>query len=119
MNQGDDSGNDCDQLPIVNHTTNRNANRVNVDCDEWFHFAFVNGVVCRSHGKHTTKFHSRNTCSKKISQRVILTINCQLMDVVMWLFVVVGVCEWMDPPMGGSIPFHPHPLIHPTTNPIV
>ena len=41
------------------------------------------------------------------------------MDVVMWLYVMVGVCDWMDPPMGGSIPFHPHPLIHPTTNPIV
>ena len=37
MNQGNDSGNDCDQLPVVNHAANRNANRVNVDCDEWFH----------------------------------------------------------------------------------
>jgi hypothetical protein len=41
------------------------------------------------------------------------------MNVVMWLFVLVGVCEWMGPPMGGPIPFHPHPLVHPTTNPIV
>ena len=40
------------------------------------------------------------------------------MDGWMWLFVVVGVCEWMGPPMGGPIPFHPHPLFHPTTNPI-
>jgi hypothetical protein len=24
-------------LPVVNHAANRNANRVNVDGDEWFH----------------------------------------------------------------------------------
>lgn len=76
MAQHEPGGGQCDQLPIVNHATNRKANRVDVYCDEWFHFAFVTGVVCRSHGKHTTKFDSRNTCSKKISQRVILTIKC-------------------------------------------
>jgi hypothetical protein len=76
MTQHESSCGQCDQLPILNHAANRNANRVNVDGDEWFHFAFVTGVVCRSLGKHTTKFHSRNTCSKKISQRVILTTQC-------------------------------------------
>ena len=31
-----------------------------------------------------------------------------------WLWVWVWVFEWMGPPMGGPIPFHPNPPTHPS-----
>jgi hypothetical protein len=37
MNQGDDSGNDCDQLPVVPYGSDGFQNGMDVDCDEWFH----------------------------------------------------------------------------------
>jgi hypothetical protein len=72
----------------------------------------------------TWQTYNRNPFHQHTTQKFFLQIVyngkiCSSMDGWMWLFVVVGVCEWMGPPMGGPIPFHPHPLIHPTTNPII
>jgi hypothetical protein len=38
MAQHESSCGQCDQLPIVNDGTNRNANRMDVYGYEWFHF---------------------------------------------------------------------------------